>query len=690
MKIDEIVAKITTERHLSGRFPTRLIFIPSFNDYLLLVDKLRGVCDDTFDLADYTEGDILPNFKALMSEVVKHHNKQLLFLSFGEYLRICIKRERDKSRASFPDIWGQIQPTSSQTKYIIPIFGDRDIFDTIIPNIDIRQMDYIWEVDDTPITSELYLTIFSPAFEDTVSFDAQNLQDWLRIWVHLYNDTKKNSFSLKTKLLHYAENTYGVVRQSIINNPFSYAVSLFTDGDKLPENAGDDNFWGFVAQGVQKGIPFSDTIKSKLNIGHTFDPIAILDRFTSLTDNEKMLFLMWYKLYPTDDYFTIAINKATTIADIGNCLRDTIFEIPNPSDDFYKQRADALRAIETTYTEDFFNKLDKLSFPELRLKILTYKTHAECAYAIKTVSEMLLGGADITEVAELVRIGYPLLAEYLQPSNAEQGEIARYFNWYRRSKIENKPNTDVPCDIDIISFDSRNKFISENNATDSHQFWVDGLGAEWIPVLLYLLKSLSKDINIDAKIAQAIIPSVTDYNKKGVTGEIKWDRLDDISHKGIPDDKNYFSTIAGQLKIMIDIVERIKELLDQYNTVIVTGDHGSSRLAALLFHDEGNFAIEPPKNATVCSFGRYVEFADDKGYIISSYMERKTINNAHFIVMKDYHHFKQSGNALDGEIHGGGTPEECLVPVIFVSRKTPLTSPQEPKKPTGIIINDGF
>jgi hypothetical protein len=78
-------------------------------------------------------------------------------------------------------------------------------------------------------------------------------------------------------------------------------------------------------------------------------------------------------------------------------------------------------------------------------------------------------------------------------------------------------------------------------------------------------------------------------------------------------------------------------------------------------------------------------------------MERTEIDGKHYIVMKTHEHFKQSGNAaggntdekaVAGEIHGGMTPEEYLVPVIVVTRKTPLSLKETAKKPKGITIND--
>jgi len=684
--INEIVSKVSNERQIPGRFPSRLIFVRNFKAYLDLVDELRFVCDFVIDLAAFTKGDLLPRFKDLKGAINKHPGKQILLLSFGEYLRICIKRERDKTTAAFPGIWEHQQAENSLTKFIIPIFGSREVFDSIMPFQDERQQAFIWEADESSVESEISLAIYSPDFADTVTADAENLQEWFQKWTSLFGDNKRNSFSLCTKLYRYSETTYDGIRLSVIDEPFNYVVSLVSDGEKLKETYGNKEFWKYIARNVKKDVAFAETIKYLLNIGHSFCPINLLARFGELPDVELHLLLMWYKIYPSDDYYSLAINKATKAVEIPMVLRDTIFELPKLTDAFIQQRAAALRVMDISCNESYFAKLDKISSPETRLMMLTYRTIAERAYGIKTVSGLLRSGADVPAIAELVKNDYSDLADYLNPSERSHNEVTQYFNWYRRSKLMNKPNTDAPCGIDFNSIDSRNKIMQQNTTSDSLSFWVDGLGAEWIPVLIKKLNALSIGVSIKTEVTKAILPTETEYNHKWTSDDQKWDRLDKLSHTGMPDDKDYFFCIAHQLQIMDEVVNHVAELLANFNRVIVTGDHGSSRLAALLFHEADNFAVEPPKNATVRSFGRFVELQDNSYVPITPSMERVEQDGKYFIVMKTYEHFKQPGNAAF-EVHGGMTPEEYLVPVIVVSRKTPL-----PKKPVeenrkGITIN---
>lgn len=697
MDIAEIVSKVANERQTPGRFPTRLIFSHNFSDYVLLVGELKSVCDAVVDLADFTKGDVLPCFKDFKNELAKYNEQQVLLLSFGEYLRICIKRERDKTTAHFPGIWEQQQSENAVTKYIIPIFGGREIFDSIMPIQDERQQRFIWEVNKSSTESEYSLAIYSPDFAEAITVDTANLQEWFQNWTSLFGDKSRNSFSLQTKLYRYAEQTFGGVRLSIIDEPFAYVVSLVSDGEKLKKVNGSNDFWKHIAQSVRQGKPFSETIKHLLNIGHSFAPVSVLARFDDLSEDDKNLLMMWYKLYPSDDYYTYAIGKVTTAAEIPVSLRDSIFDLPKLTDSFIRQRTAALRVLNVSYSDEYFTKLDRIPAPESRLMMLTYRTLSERAYAVKTVSGLLRSGADVDPVVDLIKTDYPDLAEYLKTEVEDGNDVARYFNWYRRSKLINRPNTDTPCSIDFEAIDSRNKVIQLNGTADSLPFWVDGLGVEWMPVLLSRLNTLGIAVDIKPIIAKALLPTETEYNHKWTAEDKKWDRLDKLSHSGIPDDKDYFLCIARQLEIMNEIAEHVGEMLKKVNRAIVTGDHGSSRLAALLFHDSENFAVEPPKNAIVRSFGRFVELKDDSYISLTPSMERTELDGKHYVVMKNYEHFKQSGNAaggntdenaVAGEVHGGMTPEEYLVPVFVVSRKKPLPVKEVPQKSKGITIHN--
>ena len=217
-------------------------------------------------------------------------------------------------------------------------------------------------------------------------------------------------------------------------------------------------------------------------------------------------------------------------------------------------------------------------------------------------------------------------------------------------------------------------------------FWIDGFGVEYAPIFLHELKDRGIKPNT-VKIATALLPTETEYNHQWDENDPmteKWDRLDSCSHKGMPDDKSYYSCIVYQLAVFSDAAKKVEELLDKHDYVVITGDHGSSRLAALAFHDSSVVPVMAPNKSTIRSFGRFCEL-DEKSVDMlplpgTSKITAK-IGGKTFLVMNNYQHFAVSGNVAGGntddhdvvgETHGGNTVEERLVPVIIVKRTQPL------------------
>ena len=265
--------------------------------------------------------------------------------------------------------------------------------------------------------------------------------------------------------------------------------------------------------------------------------------------------------------------------------------------------------------------------------------------------------------------------------------------WYRKNKIINRYPGDYPVQMTFDRFDARYKLMHKLQGQDCVTFWIDGFGSEYTPLFLYELK-VRGIVPESVKLATALLPTETEYNHQWDEHDpmtIKWDRLDSFSHKGIPDDKSYYSCIVHQLSVFSDAAKKVEELLENHEYVVVTGDHGSSRFAALAFHQENVVPISAPKKSTVRSFGRFCEFDDNAGDVIAlPNTVVATSNGKRYLVMDNYQHFSVSGNAAGGntdehdvvgEIHGGNTAEERLVSVIVIKRKQPL--PPVTCKPKG-------
>ena len=342
-----------------------------------------------------------------------------------------------------------------------------------------------------------------------------------------------------------------------------------------------------------------------------------------------------------------------------------------------------------------YSKMDRFVLSHLRG--IANKT-AYCfgckACAVKVISNMLRSGAEPSAIATtLLERDYPSLASYMKDEMGCDDVIDEYMAWYRKNKIINRYPGDYPVQMTFDRFDARYKLMHKLQGQDCVSFWIDGFGSEYTPLFLYELK-VRGIVPESVKLATALLPTETEYNHQWDEHDpmtIKWDRLDSFSHKGMPDDKSYYSCIVHQLSVFSDAAKKVEELLENHEYVVVTGDHGSSRFAALAFHQENVVPISAPKKSTARSFGRFCELDDNAGDVIAlPNTVVATSNGKRYLVMDNYQHFSVSGNAAGGntdehdvvgEIHGGNTAEERLVSVIVIKRKQPL--PPVTCKPKG-------
>lgn len=698
MTIEEIKEKLSQERDFGSRFPARIIFTQDLEAYTELESVLKGVCDVTVNVADFCRGpDTVPQFDKIKSYISENAEKQILLLSVGEYLRLCIKRELNSEHRQFPSFWEMQLLENSRTRVVMPMFGCRDIFDRVIGIVDERQQDFLWTLETKSVKKNYDVYIYSPIFEGSITPNADSLSLWFRNWQSILQ--KEERCTIITRHESNAETSYGDVNTKTIPRPFLFLKDYLSDGNIFIEEWEDDIFWNTLVDYVlnyDRGATFEQVATQILNV-KDFEFIPLVARWNTLSDFHKELIWLWYRVNPTGDYYSYACQKAESASEIPDRIRDEIILIPNRSDSWIEERNKALKALNyTSFSSSYFDQLDKISLPETKLRLLTYQSHEERTYAVKVTSQLLRDGVNLDAVADMID-EYRALATYMRGKTDCDEEVDGYMAWYRKNKLINRYPGNYPVSISFDRFDSRYSLMHKPMKEDCVSFWIDGFGVEYVPLFLHELRN-QKIEPVTVDIAPSHLPSETKYNHQWDSTDPnteKWDRLDNLSHHGIPDDKSYYSCIVHQLAVFEEAAKHVKELLKEHDYVIITGDHGSSRFAALAFHNPSVIPITPPKGATVHCYGRFCEL-DSKSSDTLTIPEVKKVSDStsgqKFLVMNNYQRFSTSGNVAGGntdehdvvgEVHGGNTVEERLVSVIVVKRKVPLkpivcTPPSEP------------
>jgi hypothetical protein len=278
-------------------------------------------------------------------------------------------------------------------------------------------------------------------------------------------------------------------------------------------------------------------------------------------------------------------------------------------------------------------------------------------------------------VANIVKDVYPEVEAYLNRDFVfEDQTLEEYFREYRELKMAGRVTAEfyekALHAVLPTSVQSRNKLL-QNYASDDGcaLLVVDAMGAEWLPMLTVLARQ--RNIGIDSiSVSQACLPTTTFFNK------IHWPdvarrlpdikRFDNIVHNGVeahetrPAEEN----LVAALKVIDDeVLPRVAEGLTLFERVLVTADHGSSRLSVLAWQS---------KLARTLSFEDSMEIADWR-YRKSVEQEgcppelEETLEGEHWVV-RGYNRLPKKGGGQGFELHGGATLEERLVPVVIFSK----------------------
>ncbi len=301
---------------------------------------------------------------------------------------------------------------------------------------------------------------------------------------------------------------------------------------------------------------------------------------------------------------------------------------------------------------------------------LNCKTDAERA-------ELLRRCAVDGVVSNSVKDVYHETAAYLNADPVFSDEaLEGYFKEYRDLKMAGRVTPEFYAKaaraVPPISVQSRDamvqRYASDNGCA---LLIVDAMGAEWLPMLVALAREWNLAVDSLA-VGEAHLPTSTHFNN------IHWPdaarrlpdikRFDNVAHNGAEthEVRRAEENLAAALDVIgAEVLPHVEDGLARFERVLVTADHGTSRLAALAWRSEPRLARTLPceEGAEVADW-RYRERAAQGG--CPSEME-ETLDGRHWVI-RGYDRLPKKGGGQGFELHGGATLEERLVPVVVFSR----------------------
>ncbi len=679
-----------------NRFVARVFFVDNFNTYCSVVNELSERADITIRLSDerFCKGiDAIPDLKVLSEFLDDNKDKNILIPHLAEYLRIGESFERNTG--GLHSILSR--HVHSQKRVWIPLFSAKGLFQDIVGPLDEERFrQALMGIDDEPTKFEatVYANVFAKQ-EGVV--DAVGIRSWLELW----DDRKiESSMAFATRYAKSIASIDGDYSLKVITDPYDFLQNNLKYADpKLMKTLGRDEDWGALIPYIHPDCAMREILPKALNMLE-FDPETLICEWNDLDEFHKWIFGLWYKLglNKSSDYISFAVDRSAQYKNLIQSVECAICDCINSVhfDAWKNQRHTIIRRLKGyTPSKEFFEKLDEIVDDRVKLEILTGETYEERVKILELVSAALRKGTPIDDLRSCLQEKYPDLFAYLKTSSFDSGDVREYISRYKYNKIADIFSlqlSEQAGQIDCLQFPTRGSYLRKlKNAIPSAYFlWFDGLGIEWIDMLLEKIKTIRPTVSIlETCVATAVLPTITAVNMDkadpDTISEKKIDDLDTLSHIKDRSETNYFSLIAKQFELMGSIAKTILDTIDAYpdREVIVTADHGMSRMAAKGFHETQGVSL--PFNAESRNHGRYC--------ILSSGVTSVNVSNTrredNIVAFRTHNHFISSGYA-PGEIHGGATPEEMLVPIIhFAKPKIAPTKNIEYKVVSQEVFLDG-
>lgn len=427
------------------------------------------------------------------------------------------------------------------------------------------------------------------------------------------------------------------------------------------------------------GSSLDESILRILNVS-VFCGTDVMGKWRGMSHNHKCFVALWFELHPDSTYLGHCFALSKDVTDVESLVLLEIFNVRTTRPEWVCEYQKLAAVMSLRPNAQFFDQLDNMPEYENRLDYLTVETREERVYLLRMIGKWMRQDPMQALASQKLLTVFPALHAYLEhvPALYDEG-IARYLSLYKTYKLENT----LPIDEDSYfsgvktdCYDYRYAVLSECIHADTIVLWIDALGVEWLSLLLWSLKNHCDATVEKAVIVQATLPTETCYNNQWEQLQVpydKLDKLDGLAHKGTIDEPDYYSCIEEQIAFVSGLYRHVNKLLSQHRRVIITGDHGTSRLAARLFHNKDG--LPAPQGAKLFSHGRGCILPTNMPIALPHLRFVKHPDGAQFAVFENYDHFAISGYAagadddkpLYGEVHGGATPEEMLVPLIVLN-----------------------
>jgi len=652
VRIEDLKSALERDAARPTRYNARIVLVSGLQGWRDVFTLLQGQVGQVIRLSELCAGDDLPSPQTVISAVEAAMSESLMVVPLGEVLRLAPSTIR-----SYVTWLAQLSRPGRSRIYVPLLDAPGKVREKIsdCPH-------YLSEVPEQwhyigPGEIDIYVTPVEVACQDRQILDG--IPAYLRCWEN--GGTGRGL--LVTDLAQYLSDYRGDFTVHVCRNAFDVVQTCLNDVASLSRAFGTDRQWTWLAQQLAPTDErLAQTARGILNV-LDYDSDHLFALWSNLTDEERWLTWLWSKAQTQAEcqaYLDTVIKATSSFRELGDRVIDLVLEKSGVTLDDLRARRTLIQSLSVERVSvQFLDSCGKIEDPLARLIALPGVGQVDREEIIHAVSTLLETGVPQSRWLPILEIAYPSLAAYLTPYSFDDEPLRDYMGLYARSRIKDSPEGalleaayDWAKQRCVWEYPTRASVLHRLGADEAHTFWVDGLGIEWLGLLRSLL--LDQRLRVEAYVARASLPSITSTNAEWADGTEIVREIDMIAHSY---DYAYPRSLMKQIETIERIAGQVGALCHSNSMVVVTGDHGLTRFAA---HGD---RVDPPDGYEVHKWGRYARAS--VGAVVASPENTRWLREGAHLILAGHSLFR-GGSRAHGEVHGGATPEESLVPVLCV------------------------
>lgn len=429
--------KYEQKNELTCRFPCRAIMVKNTDQYCFLLselEKIPGIAKVSSDEL-FSSADVLPRYENLQGSQYQH--RWVILTGVSEYLRLFSKSEAESQR--FAKLWTYKAPSNSTGRVIIPLWGCEAQWHDRSLHLceDVRQEPYYYNcLDDSVEEQKMNIVVFPRIFEQYISKLSTGstqeehifvgLQKWYEYWSA---PTKGNNDQiLLTKRYSTIQPTVGSISVHVVDSIFSFIREKLIGGNALTKDSCPEEASSLLFEYALARDTVDTAILKALNLS-VLSGKDIMDRWKSMSFEQRQLVVLWFKLHPDNSYLCHCIQSAKSIEDIPEHVLHDIFA-PDSSATWIKESQALIKALDLPKDDLYFEGLNNLPVYEQRLRYLTGSDKKERIHLLRLVGKWMREDPYQALSCETLADVYPELVAYLNGKVYDE-DLRRYFMLYK-------------------------------------------------------------------------------------------------------------------------------------------------------------------------------------------------------------------------------------------------------------------